>query len=132
MSTMTNQVPQVITALDGVQLEYEVLGDGEPIVILHGVCDSRGAVSCHRGLSGWYRLILPSFRSHDNSGKGLPTDYGIATSELRDLCSVLDAEGVQRCHLLGHSSGGAVAFAFARYPGVPTRGRQTAICRQHL
>ena len=100
---MTNQVPQVIkviTALDGVVLEYEVLGIGEPVVILHGVCDSRGAVSRQRELADRYRLILPSFRGHDNSGKGLPTDYGIATSELRDLCSILDAEGVTRFHLI--------------------------------
>ena len=69
MSTMTNQVPQAIktiSASDGVQLEYEVLGGGEPVVILHGVCDSRGAVSCHRGLSGLYRLRLPGFLEYDN------------------------------------------------------------------
>ena len=42
---MTNEVPQVITASDGVQLEYEVLGEGEPLVILHGVFAGRGAFS---------------------------------------------------------------------------------------
>ena len=120
--TMTNEALEVIktiSATDGVQLEYEVLGEGEPLVILHGVFAGRGAFSRQRELAERYRLILPSFRGHDNSGKDLPTGYGIATSELRDLCSVLDAEGVQRCHLIGHSSGGAVAFAFAR--SFPTR-----------
>jgi pimeloyl-ACP methyl ester carboxylesterase len=61
-----------------------------------------------------YTLILPSSRSHDNSELTLPSDYGFETSEVRDLTAILDAEGLRRVHLVGHSSGGATAFAFAR------------------
>ena len=78
--TMTNEalgVIKTISATDGVQLEYEVLGEGEPLVILHGVFAGRGAFSRQRELADRYRLILPSFRGHDNSGKGLPTDSGL-------------------------------------------------------
>ena len=104
------------TAPDGAHLEYEVVGDGEPLVILHGIFAGRRTFSSQRELADRYRLILPSLRGHDGSGKELPPDYGIDTSDLRDLCAVLNVEA-ERFHLIGHSSGGAVAVAFARqYP----------------
>ena len=76
---MTNQAPQVIkviTALDGAQLEYEVLGDGEPLVILQDVFAERGAFARHRGLSGLYWLNLPSFLDNDNREQVLPHVHG--------------------------------------------------------
>ena len=54
---MTNKAPEVIktiSATDGVQLEYEVLGTGEPLVMLHGVFAGRGAFSRQRELADQY------------------------------------------------------------------------------
>ena len=79
------------TAPDGAHLEYEVVGDGEPLVILHGIFAGRRTFSRQRELADRYKLILPSLRGHDGSGKELPPDYGIDTSDLRDLCAVLNA-----------------------------------------
>ena len=48
------QVIKTIWASDGVQLEYEVLGTGEPLVMLHGVFAGRGAFSRQRELADQY------------------------------------------------------------------------------
>ncbi len=104
-----------VVADDGVELVYDVLGAGPSLVLLHGGLVGRGAFSRqHEALGAHYRLIVPSARGNDGTDATLPADYGFTTSELRDLLSVLDAEGVERTHILGHSSGGALAFEFAR------------------
>jgi len=100
---------------DGVELLYEVLGAGPPVVMLHGGLVGRKAFSRQReALAAKYTLILPSSRGHDGSDPALPPDYGFETSEFRDLGAVMDAEGLDRAHVIGHSSGGCTAFAFAR------------------
>lgn len=107
-----------VKAADGVALLYEVLGEGPPLALLHGGLVGRSAFSRQREfLAGNYRLILPSMRAHDGADGTLPPDYGIATSDVSDLAAVLDAEGARRAILIGHSSGGATAYAFAQqYP----------------
>lgn len=105
-----------VTAADGVELHYEVEGaGGQPLVMLHGGLAGRGAFSRQReALSQHFRLILPSARGNDGSDPTLPEDYGFETSELRDLLTVMDAEGLASAHVVGHSSGGALAFELAR------------------
>jgi pimeloyl-ACP methyl ester carboxylesterase len=109
---------RTVKAADGVALLYEVLGQGPPLALLHGGLVGRSAFSRQRELlAANYRLILPSMRAHDGADATLPPDYGIATSDVSDLAAVLDAEGAERAVLIGHSSGGATAYAFARqYP----------------
>lgn len=104
-----------VTADDGIELQYEAVGSGPPMVMLHGGLAGRGAFSRQRKtLSEHYQLILPSARGNDGTDPTLPADYGFDTSELRDLLTVMDAAGVERTHVVGHSSGGALAFELAR------------------
>src|SRR5947207_3414 len=103
-----------VAAPAGVKIEYEVVGAGKPVVLLHGGFAGRSTFSRQRSLAEHYRLILPSSRGHDRTDGTLPPAYGFDTSEVDDVCAVLKAEGVDRTHLIGHSSGGATAFAFAR------------------
>lgn len=64
-----------------------------------------------------FRLILRDMRGHNGVETGNLDGYGFETTEFDDLLAVLEAEGIERTHLVGHSSGGATAFAFARrYP----------------
>lgn len=105
---------RAIDAGDGVELQYEVLGAGPPVIMLHGAMVGRKAFSRQReALGAKYTLILPSSRGHDGTELTLPPDYGFETSEFRDLRAIIDAEGLERAHLIGHSSGGSTAFAFA-------------------
>lgn len=105
-------------AFDGARLTYEVTGNGPPLVMLHGVLTGRASFSRQRAaLSEHHQLVLPSARGHDGSEWRLPTNYGVGTSDVDDLCAVLDTERFNRVSLIGHSSGGATAFVFAcRYP----------------
>ena len=102
---------------DGVKLQYEVVGAGPPLVLLHGGFAGRFTFSRQRTLAEHYLLIIPSTRGHDGTDGTLPKDYGFDSSEVSDLCAVLDAETVEQADFIAHSSGGATAFALARlYP----------------
>jgi pimeloyl-ACP methyl ester carboxylesterase len=101
-------------ACDGVELRYEVLGEGEPVMFLHGGMAGRDAFDRQRPLADHFRLVLRDLRGHNRCAWGDPPDYGLETTEHDDLLRVLDAEEIERAHLVGHSSGGAIAFAFAR------------------
>ncbi|HUB15257.1 MAG TPA: alpha/beta hydrolase [Acetobacteraceae bacterium] len=105
-------------AADGARLEYEVLGNGPPLVMLHGVLAGRRTFSRqHDGFADHRRLIMPSARGHDGSEGRLPPNYSVGDSDVDDLLALLDAEGLGTVDLFGHSSGGATAFVFAcRYP----------------
>jgi pimeloyl-ACP methyl ester carboxylesterase len=99
---------------DGIKIEYTVLGNGPPLVLLHGLFVGRASFSRQTSLAQKYRLICISSRGHDGSGRKFPANYAFDSTDIDDICRVLDAETITRTHLLGHSSGGAVAFAFAR------------------
>jgi len=81
---------------DGVELQYEVQGNGPVVVLLHGTLSGRRAFSRqHQGLTDEHRIILPSSRGHDSTNATLSPDYGMPNSETLDLCSILDAECVE-------------------------------------
>ncbi len=103
-----------IRTKDGNKVEYEVLGEGPPIVMLHGFLANRFTFSRQREtLAQHHRLFLVSLRGNAGSSGPLPTNYGVGTSDVDDLRSVLDAEQLDCVSLFGHSSGGATAFVLA-------------------
>jgi pimeloyl-ACP methyl ester carboxylesterase len=103
---------------DGSRLEYEVTGEGPPLIILHGFLAGRRAFSRQAtALAGRFRVIVPSARGHDGSDATLPAGYGAAASDVDDVRDLMAAEKVERAHFIAHSSGGATAFAIAlRHP----------------
>lgn len=103
-----------VYAPDGVCLEYEVEGEGATVVFLHGGLAGRSTFSDQRAaLQPYYRLVLPSLRGHDGTEPTFGADYGIDTTEVADLDAVLEAAGVGQFSLIGHSTGGAIALAYA-------------------
>lgn len=108
-----------VDATDGARLQHEVVGEGEPLVLLHGSYSGRDAFKRQVPLlADHFRLILRDLRGHNGAEPRIPADYAIETTEIDDLLSVLDAVGIDSAHLVGHSSGAAIAFAFARrHPG---------------
>ncbi|MHB8576038.1 MAG: alpha/beta fold hydrolase [Dehalococcoidia bacterium] len=115
---MTGNGLRFVAAADGTRLQYDTAGVGEPIIFLHGGLDSRDSFRRQRlEFAARHRLVLRDLRGHNGSEWRQPADYGIETTEVDDLLRVLDAESIDRAHLVGHSSGGAIVFAFARrYP----------------
>jgi pimeloyl-ACP methyl ester carboxylesterase len=97
---------------DGVILRGETLGDGPPIVLLHGLSATRRNVvqgSSHLAKRG-YRLIAYDARGHGASSSAPSYEY---PDLVEDLEAVLEHLRVERTALVGSSMGAATAMAFA-------------------
>jgi pimeloyl-ACP methyl ester carboxylesterase len=88
------------------------LGSGpESVVAVHGItANSRAWLAVARELEGQAELIAVDLRGRAASS-GLPGPYGME-AYARDLLAVLDACGLERAVLVGHSLG---AYAVARF-----------------
>jgi pimeloyl-ACP methyl ester carboxylesterase len=95
-----------------IEMEYEEHGKGErAFVLVHGFTGSRDDwKEVLPPLAKHGRTIALDQRGHGgSSNSGDPAGYRLA--QLRDdLVGFLDALGIERCDLLGHSMGGAVAL----------------------
>ncbi|MFG1625502.1 alpha/beta fold hydrolase [Kribbella sp. NPDC049227] len=101
--------------INGTVLEVEDLGDGEPVLLLHGWPDSH-EVWRHQitalGTTG-YRTIAPDLRGFGQSDKrGTVASYGMIQM-VSDLIGLLDAVGVPQAHVVGHDWGGAIGAVLA-------------------
>jgi pimeloyl-ACP methyl ester carboxylesterase len=98
------------TASDGVELAFHELGEGRPVILLHGLfSDARTNWikfgHAERIARGGFRVIMPDLRAHGASGK--PHDaalyrHGILASDVRELVAHL---GLDSFDLGGFSLG---------------------------
>lgn len=102
---------------NGVELEYQVSGSGEPLLLLHGfgscIDDSWGALIPELAKS--HRVIAVNMRGH---GRSTPlTSRFTHGQSAEDIKGLLDALGVQKVRAIGYSSGGMTLLHLAtRYP----------------
>ncbi|MEO8602212.1 MAG: alpha/beta hydrolase [bacterium] len=102
-------------AIHGVELVYDDVGAGErPLVLVHGLTGFRDDFREQLdALAGLGRTIIYDLRGHgDSANSGDAASYTFAQL-VDDLGAFLDALGVARCDLLGHSMGGMIALRFA-------------------
>jgi 2-succinyl-6-hydroxy-2,4-cyclohexadiene-1-carboxylate synthase len=96
-----------------VRLNYEVIGDGTPVTLLHGFTQS--GKSWHEVISlmppGW-KWVLPDLRGHGLTSvkPGGPYTMDACTADLEMLWGHL---GIARSHLVGYSMGGRLALHVA-------------------
>jgi len=105
----------LLVELDGVQLAVQDVGDGPPIVLLHGVtATSEHVVMGSRVLaSSGLRVVSYDARGHGRSSAApAATGYGYPAL-LQDLVAVLDSAGIDRAILVGASMGGHTALGCA-------------------
>lgn len=97
------------------QLHTHILGQGQPLVLLHGLfgsADNWGSIAKH--FSQHYQVISVDLRNH---GRSPHSDSQTYAEMADDLLEVLNTLGLAKIHLLGHSLGGKVAMQFAtQYP----------------
>jgi len=94
-----------------VKLAFEAMGDGPPVVILHGLFGSgRNWAPIAQALARTYRLYLPDARNHGAS----PWAEGMSYPDMAlDVLELIDRERLQRPVVIGHSMGGKTAMALA-------------------
>ncbi len=101
--------------VDGVGIEYEVTGDGPPVVLLHGFPDS-GRLWRHQvpALSAaGFKVIVPDLRGYGRSDKPPePEDYAMRLL-VGDVLAVMSAAGAQSARVVGHDWGAAIAWVLA-------------------
>ncbi|MCB9147832.1 MAG: alpha/beta fold hydrolase [Caldilineaceae bacterium] len=98
--------------LNGIQLYYEVHGEGEPLILLHGGL----------GNSDYWAEQIPVFAQHyqvitmDSRGHGrstfdeTPIGYDLMMS---DVLALMDHLGIEKANLLGWSDGGIIGLDMA-------------------
>lgn len=101
---------------NGVSLAYVDMGErsAPAVVLIHGYTDSaRDWVPMLPYLSKRYRLILVDIRGHGQSSK--PECCYTRLDFAYDIKLLLDALGVARADVVGHSLGSIIAQTFAEY-----------------
>lgn len=110
------QVPKSSETIqvNGIDLYYEVYGDGEPLLLLHGWTQS----------SNFWDEYIPTFSPHfkvysiDLRGHGrsspLTPDFSINKSA-RDILALLDHLNINKVNAIGLSFGGLTLLELARF-----------------
>ena len=101
------------------QLYYRDVGEGRPIVVLHGGpdFDHTYLVPELDRLAGSFRLIYYDQRGRGRSGRGVTPDDVTIRSEVQDLDEVRRHFRLRSMAVLGHSWGGLLAMEYAtRHP----------------
>jgi pimeloyl-ACP methyl ester carboxylesterase len=101
-----------VTLPSGVTLEVAERGRGPTVLFLHGITDSwRSFELLLPLLPEEMRFIAPSQRGHGESDK--PREGYAAEQLAADAAALLEAVGVERATVVGHSMGSLVAQALA-------------------
>jgi pimeloyl-ACP methyl ester carboxylesterase len=96
----------------GVRTYYEVYGEGEPLVLLHGgLATAESWVMQVPALAEGYRVYVPERRGHGRT----PDAAGPITYEMMaaDTAAFLDATGTGAANLVGWSDGAVVGMLVA-------------------
>jgi pimeloyl-ACP methyl ester carboxylesterase len=96
----------------GVGIEFEVTGEGRPVLLLHGFPDS-GRLWRHQVpalVDAGFQTIVPDLRGYGRSDKPTGVDAYSIPLLATDAVAVLDHLGVEQAAVVGHDFGAAVAW----------------------
>ncbi|SEN05281.1 Pimeloyl-ACP methyl ester carboxylesterase [Mesobacillus persicus] len=119
-------------AVDGLTIEYSIIGDGEPIFVFHG-----GHSNCHEEfgyqalVENGFSVITPSRAGYGGTSKAVGESLSTACEYYLKLLKHLD---LQKVHLLAISAGGPSGIYFAaNYPDrVCSLTLQSAVTKEWL
>jgi pimeloyl-ACP methyl ester carboxylesterase len=102
------------SAADGTAIAYESLGEGAPMVLVHGFGASRAVTWAN---TNWYqtlvragrRVVAIDCRGHGQSGKPHDQPSYEEGRMAADILAVLDALGIAQADIMGYSMGGYLA-----------------------
>ena len=105
---------------DGAKIYYEDLGEGRPVLLVHGwMCSSKFWQKNAPELAKKFRVVAVDLRGHGNSSKILNghtiRQYG------RDIRQVIEHLGLENTVLVGSSLAGAVILSYYQQYGKDSR-----------
>lgn len=120
MSVLEGSWKHEFITTNGVKLHYVTQGEGPLMLMLHGFPEF------------WYswrhlipefakdfKVVAPDLRGYNESDKPSDSSAYKMTELVRDVEGVITGLGYERCVLVGHDWGGAIAWNFAyTYPGM--------------
>ena len=97
------------------KLQHRIIGEGKPLIILHGLFGSSDNWQTHaKRFSDYFQVILVDQRNHGHTDWSDEFDYDLLAADLHELITDLKLEKV---NLLGHSMGGKTVMRYAQlYP----------------
>jgi len=99
--------------VNGVKLFYEVYGEGEPLLMIHG---NGGSFNCFENqvaeFSKYFKVVLVDCRGRGNSSyqKGVQLTFDL---QVEDINLFLDKLNIKKTNILGWSDGGIIGLLFA-------------------
>ena len=97
------------------KLQHRIIGEGKPLIILHGLFGSSDNWQTHaKRFSEYFQVILVDQRNHGHTDWSDEFDYDLLAADLQELITDL---GLEKVNLLGHSMGGKTVMRYAQlYP----------------
>jgi pimeloyl-ACP methyl ester carboxylesterase len=90
--------------INGIEMYYEIIGEGEPVVLLHGFLETgRMFEPFVDDLSQHYRLIIPDLRGHGGSTN--PSNDFTMRQSARDVLDLMDYLALNKVKAIGVSTG---------------------------
>ena len=102
----------MVVDINGVELNYEIVGDGEPLLWLHGFMGAGPDWTfIFSEPPAGFRLVAPDLRGHGGSTNP-SADFSFRQAA-RDVEALLDHLGIDRCKAIGLSGGGITLLHLA-------------------
>ena len=93
------------------KLHFRTIGEGEPLIIMHGVFGSSDNwQTVGKEFAEQYKVYLVDLRNHGKSPHSDEFNYEVMAE---DVFHMITNEGLQEANILGHSMGGKVAMTLA-------------------
>lgn len=86
-------------------MQYLTIGEGAPIVFIHGLGQTQNAWALQEELADQFRLFIPTLRGH---GESKETNNMTLRHFAKDVLKMLDDNGIESAHFCGLSLGGVV------------------------
>ncbi|MBV9357518.1 MAG: alpha/beta hydrolase [Chloroflexi bacterium] len=110
---MISQELKQTLSVEGAVLEYGIVGAGEPVVLIHGalLAEAFAPLCAEPAVAARYRLVRYHRRGYAGSSR-VAAPFSIA-QQAADCRALLRGLGIERAHVVGHSSGGLIALQLA-------------------
>ena len=119
------QAQGLTASVNGMQMYYEIHGQGDPLVLLHGFTGTgRSWRNFVDDFAEHYRLIIPDLRGHGRSTN--PTGRFTHRQSALDVFALLDQLGLERFKAMGSSTGGMTLIHMATQQPARVIMRQTS------